>query len=125
MSKSEHLQAGASPAQIHGFEYDVGDLLTLGALLVGPPVHMPARFVVVACQLEICSGGIQRTYVCRVATNHGDTLSVTTSLHTFHEHELAPWPNMDWWEAHGGAIARAWVRGLKEAVTDSTKGAQT
>ncbi len=92
-------------AQELGFKYGVGQtlahvaqVLDFGApanpkhLIVGAVTGTPRgygghAFTVLACHLELCSGGIQRTYICRVS----DPGMVTNPSHVFHEHELIPW----------------------------------
>ena len=87
-----------------GFKYKVGDILAHVAQILdfgtaapkriligatnGTPCEYPGHaFVVLACRLELCSGGVQRTYACRI----GDPGMITHKLENFHEHELIPW----------------------------------
>ena len=87
-----------------GFKYSVGDLLAhvaqvldfgpakdksvlITAVNGAPRGYAGQAFVVLACHLELCSGGIQRTYVCRVA----DPAMITNAPQSLHEHELVPW----------------------------------
>ncbi len=87
-----------------GFKHGVGDILAhVGqvldfgkpdqtALVVstshGPPHAYPGHaFVVTSCHLEFCSGGVQRTYYCRMV----DPGMITNIPQVFYEHELIPW----------------------------------
>ena len=85
-----------------GFKYEVGSILAhvaealnfgaptktfvLGAIAGVPRGYSGHAFVVLSCHLELCSGGVQRTYHCRMADP-----GMVSSAQTFHEHELTPW----------------------------------
>ena len=79
----------------HGFKFPIGKPVRLvvgGELKAGHWLQLGSRpkenlrWTVNLQRLELCSGGIQRTYVCRGVVHGGSTIPDPDKW--FHEHEL-------------------------------------
>lgn len=76
----------------YGFAFQLGQIVTHKAMLVGPGHAEPQRLFITSRLLEECSGGVQRLYmVTAMSASYGREQAFSAPFRMF-ELELAPYP---------------------------------